>query len=39
VLLPFVWKNFGFIFTCDIVLLFGVFQWKGYWTQEEAYDE
>ena len=29
VLLPFVWKNFGFIFTADCVLLAGVFAWKG----------
>ena len=28
VLLPFVWKNFGFIFAADCVLLAGVFAWK-----------
>jgi len=35
VALPFVWKNFGFIFSADVLLLFGVFQWKGYWEQDE----
>ena len=35
VLLPFVWKDFGFIFTCDVALLFGVFAWKGYWNEDE----
>jgi len=29
VILPFAWKNFGFIFTADCLLLFGVFAWKG----------
>ncbi len=29
VLLPFVWKNFAFIFCADCVLLTGVFAWKG----------
>jgi hypothetical protein len=35
VLLPFVWKNFGFIYGCDVALLFGVFAWKGYWVEDE----
>lgn len=29
VALPFVWKNFAFIFVADCVMLFGVFAWKG----------
>lgn len=29
VILPFAWKNFGFIFSADCLLLFGVFAWKG----------
>ena len=39
VALPFVWKNFGFIFSADVLLLFGVFQWKGYWEQDEQEEE
>ena len=29
VALPFVWKNFGFIFTADCVALGAVYAWKG----------
>lgn len=33
--LPFVWKSFPFIFTADVVALFGVYTAKGVW--EEVY--
>ena len=29
VALPFVWKDFGFIFVADCVVLAGVYAWKG----------
>lgn len=33
VLLPFVWKNFGFIFVADVVTVFGIYYWKGVWQE------
>lgn len=33
VVLPFVWKNFGFIFTADTLALAAVYAWKGVWAE------
>jgi len=33
VILPFVWKSFGFIFSADVVALLGVYYWKGAWME------
>jgi hypothetical protein len=32
VALPFVWKSFGFVFSADVVALFGILYWK-VWSQ------
>lgn len=38
VTLPFVWKNFGFIYTADVLALVAMFSIKGAWSwqQEDA---
>ena len=31
--LPFLWKSFPFIFTADVIALFGTYYWKGVWKE------
>jgi len=33
VILPLLWKSFGFIFSADVVSMFGVYYWKGVWKE------
>lgn len=33
VALPFVWKSFPFIFTADVIAVFGVYLYKGVWRE------
>jgi hypothetical protein len=33
VMLPFVWKSFEFIFTCNVGLLAGLYWYKGVWKE------
>eukprot|EP00951_Prasinocladus_malaysianus_P039666 scaffold446685_cov51-Prasinocladus_malaysianus.AAC.1 len=34
--LPFIWKSFAFVYSADVVTLFGIMYWKGWWDANPA---